>query len=159
RLNVLVNILRKSYAQVFREFEGVLLPLSSEGSGDVKYHLGQRGTYRTAHGKEIEVILSANPSHHEAVDPVVCGMVPGYQDALGDLERKRVLGVLVHGDAAFSGQGVVAETFNMSKLRAFDSGGTVHLVVNNQIGFTAGPIDLRSTYYCTDIAKSVQAPV
>lgn len=159
RLNVLVNILRKSYAQVFREFEGVLLPLSAEGSGDVKYHLGQRGTYRTAHGKEIEVVLSANPSHLEAVDPVVCGMVRGYQDALGDLERKRVLGVLVHGDAAFSGQGVVAETFNMSKLRAFDSGGTVHLVVNNQIGFTAGPRDLRSTYYCTDIAKSVQAPI
>ncbi len=159
RLNVLANILNKSYGQVFREFEGVVLPLSSEGSGDVKYHLGQRGVFETASGKRIEVILSANPSHLEAVDPVVCGMVRGYQDDLGDVDRKRILGILVHGDAAFSGQGVVAETLNMSALDAFTTGGTVHLVVNNQIGFTAGPKDLRSTYYCTDITKSIQAPV
>ncbi len=159
RLNVLANILGKSYGRVFREFQGVVLPLSSEGSGDVKYHLGQRGTFRTAGGRDIEVVLSANPSHLEAVDPVVCGMVRGYQDELEDSARKRVLGVLIHGDAAFSGQGVVAETLNMSALRAYASGGTVHLVVNNQIGFTTGPIDLRSTYYCTDVAKSIQAPI
>ncbi len=159
RLNVLANILGKSYEQVFREFEGVLLSLSSEGSGDVKYHLGQRGIYRTRQGRAVQVVLSANPSHLEAVDPVVCGMTRAYQDALRDTERRRVLAVLVHGDAAFSGQGVVAETLNMSKLRAFSNGGTIHVVVNNQIGFTAGPRDLRSTYYCTDVAKSVQAPV
>ena len=159
RLNVLVNILGKSYAQVFREFEGVLLPLSKEGSGDVKYHLGQRGRYRTRGGDEVEVLLCANPSHLEAVDPVVSGMTRALQDAGGDSERSRVMAVLIHGDAAFSGQGVVTETFNMSKLPAYRIGGTVHLVVNNQIGFTAGPRDLRSTYYCTDNAKGVQAPV
>ena len=159
RLNVLANILGKSYEQIFREFEGVMLPLSTEGSGDVKYHLGQRGSFRTRSGKQIEVVLSPNPSHLEAVDPVVCGMTRALQDARGDGERRRVLAVLVHGDAAFSGQGVVAETLNMSDLRAYTNGGTVHLVVNNQIGFTAGPRDLRSTYYCTDIAKSIQAPI
>lgn len=159
RLNVLANILNKSYEQIFREFEGVVLPLSTEGSGDVKYHLGQRGEFQTATGKRIEVLLSANPSHLEAVDPVVCGMVRGYQDATDDVERRRTLGILIHGDAAFSGQGVVAETLNMSALDAYATGGTVHLVVNNQIGFTAGPKDLRSTYYCTDVAKSIQAPI
>jgi len=159
RLNVLTNILGKSYAQVFREFEGVLLPLSTEGSGDVKYHVGQRGRYTTRDGREIEVVLVANPSHLEAVDPAVCGYVRGYQDELADVDRKRVLGVLVHGDAAFAGQGVVAETLQMSSLPAFRTGGTVHVVVNNQIGFTAGPKDTRSTYYCTDIAKSIQAPI
>lgn len=159
RLNVLANILGKSYDQIFREFEGVLLPLSREGSGDVKYHLGQRGTFRTRTGREVEVILSPNPSHLEAVDPVVCGMVRAMQDAEGDLERKGTLALLIHGDAAFSGQGVVAETLNMSQLRAYSNGGTVHIVVNNQIGFTAGPADLRSTYYCTDVGKSIQAPI
>ena len=159
RLNVLANILGKSYEQIFREFEAVLLPLSTEGSGDVKYHLGQRGVFQTAGGKSVEIYLCANPSHLEAVDPVVCGMTRGYQDAQRDLDRRKVLAVLVHGDAAFSGQGVVAEQLNMSELRAYSNGGTVHIVVNNQIGFTAGPRDLRSTYYCTDVAKSVQAPI
>ncbi len=159
RLNVLANILGKSYAQIFREFEAVLLPLSTDGSGDVKYHLGQRGTYRSRGGSEVEVLLSANPSHLEAVDPVVCGMTRAYQDASGDTDRKKTLAVLIHGDAAFSGQGVVAETLNMSRLPAYRNGGTVHLVVNNQIGFTASPRDLRSTYYCTDVAKSIQAPI
>jgi 2-oxoglutarate dehydrogenase E1 component len=159
RLNVLANILAKSYEQIFREFEGVLLPLSREGSGDVKYHLGQRGTFKTRTGQEVEIILSPNPSHLEAVDPVVCGMVRALQDASGDGERKRTLAVLIHGDAAFSGQGVVAETLNMSELRAYSNGGTVHVVVNNQIGFTAGPRDLRSTHYCTDIGKSIEAPI
>ncbi len=159
RLNVLANILGKSYDAIFQEFEGTQLPLSSEGSGDVKYHLGQKGTFKTRTGKSVEVLLSPNPSHLEAVDPVVCGMVRAFQDELGDSERKRVLAVLIHGDAAFSGQGVVAETLNMSRLRAYGNGGTVHVVVNNQIGFTAGPKDLRSTYYCTDVAKSIQAPI
>ena len=159
RLNVLANILNKSYDRVFREFEGVLLPLRSEGSGDVKYHLGQSGTYTTSKGDQIEVILCANPSHLEAVDPVVCGMVRGYQDRLKDQDRSRVLSLLIHGDAAFAGQGVVAETLNMSNLPANDCGGTIHIVVNNQIGFTAGPKDLRSTYYCTDVAKGIEAPI
>ena len=159
RLNVLANIMGKSHEQIFREFEGGLLPLSTEGSGDVKYHLGQVGIYRTRDGKEVEVSLSANPSHLEAVDPVVCGMTRAHQDAADDAERRKVLAVLIHGDAAFSGQGVVTETLNMSELRAFSNGGTVHLIINNQIGFTAGPRDLRSTYYCSDAAKAIEAPV
>jgi 2-oxoglutarate decarboxylase len=159
RLNVLANILGKSYEDVFSEFEGKLLPLSTEGSGDVKYHLGQRGIFRTQSGAEVEVLLSANPSHLEAVDPVVCGMTRAQQDALGDKERKRVLAVLIHGDAAFAGQGVVAETLQMSELRAYTNGGTIHVIVNNQIGFTAGPRDLKSTHYCSDMAKSIEAPI
>ncbi len=159
RLNVLANILNKSYRKIFGEFEGVLLPDQAEGSGDVKYHLGQRGHHITPDGREIEIILAANPSHLEAVDPVVCGEVRAYQDLDGDFDRKQTLGILIHGDAAFTGQGVVAETLQMSELPAFHTGGTIHLVVNNQIGFTAGPRDLYSTYYCTDIAKAVQAPV
>ncbi|MEM9380057.1 MAG: multifunctional oxoglutarate decarboxylase/oxoglutarate dehydrogenase thiamine pyrophosphate-binding subunit/dihydrolipoyllysine-residue succinyltransferase subunit [Planctomycetota bacterium] len=159
RLNVLANIMGKSHEQIFREFEGGLLPLSTEGSGDVKYHLGQRGIFRARNGKDVEVVLSANPSHLEAVDPVVCGMTRAYQDAMGDSDRKKVLAVLIHGDAAFSGQGVVTETLNMSELRAYSNGGTIHLIVNNQIGFTAGPRDLRSTHYCSDAAKAIEAPV
>lgn len=159
RLNVLANVMGKSHEQIFREFEGGLLPLSSEGSGDVKYHLGQKGIFKTRDGAEVEVVLSANPSHLEAVDPVVCGMTRAYQDAVGDTDRSKVLAVLVHGDAAFSGQGVVTETLNMSELRAYSNGGTVHLIVNNQIGFTAGPRDLRSTHYCSDAAKAIEAPV
>lgn len=159
RLNVLANIMGKSHEQIFREFEGGLLPLSSEGSGDVKYHLGQKGIFRSRDGKDIEVVLSANPSHLEAVDPVVCGMTRAYQDSMKDKERTKVLAVLIHGDAAFSGQGVVTETLNMSELRAFSNGGTVHLIVNNQIGFTASPRDLRSTHYCSDAAKAIEAPI
>jgi 2-oxoglutarate dehydrogenase E1 component len=159
RLNVLANIMGKSYRDIFREFEAVLLPLSLEGSGDVKYHLGQRGSYTTRDGREVEVVLSANPSHLEAVDPIVCGMTRALQDASGDHERRAVLAVLIHGDAAFAGQGVVSETFNMSELRAYGNGGTVHIVVNNQIGFTASPRDLLSTHFCTDVAKGVEAPV
>jgi len=159
RLNVLANILGKSYDSIFKEFEGTKLVDASEGSGDVKYHLGQKGTFQTRSGKSVEVVLSPNPSHLEAVDPVVCGMTRAFQDELGDRERNKVLAVLVHGDAAFAGQGVVTETLQMSRLRGYTNGGTVHLVVNNQIGFTAGPKDTRSTYYCTDVAKSIQAPV
>jgi len=159
RLNVLANIMGKSEEQIFSEFEGVLLPLSVEGSGDVKYHLGQRGTYRTASGEAVEVVLSANPSHLEAVDPVVCGMTRAHQDILGDVDRRKVLAVQIHGDAAFAGQGVVTETLNLSQLDGYTNGGSVHLVVNNQIGFTASPKDTRSTDYCTDAAKAIQAPV
>ena len=159
RLNVLANILNKSYQRIFQEFEGVVLPRSAEGSGDVKYHLGQKGRYRTPSGKEVEVLLSANPSHLEAVDPVVSGMTRGYQDERDAGDRRHTMAVLIHGDAAFTGQGVVAETLQMSGLPAYEIGGTVHLVVNNRIGFTTGPRDLYSTYYCTDIAKSIQAPI
>ncbi len=159
RLNVLAHILGKSHDKIFREFEGVLLPLKNEGSGDVKYHQGQRGVFRTNKGEEVEVILCANPSHLEAVNPVVCGAVRGYQAADGDSERTGTIGILVHGDAAFTGQGVVAENLQMSGLPGFTTGGTIHLVVNNQIGFTAGPRDLHTTYYCTDMAKMVQAPI
>ncbi|MCH2101650.1 MAG: multifunctional oxoglutarate decarboxylase/oxoglutarate dehydrogenase thiamine pyrophosphate-binding subunit/dihydrolipoyllysine-residue succinyltransferase subunit [Planctomycetes bacterium] len=159
RLTLLATLLNRPYEQMFREFEGVLLPGEVEGSGDVKYHLGQRGTYRTPSGKEVEIILAANPSHLEAVNPVVCGQVRAYQDIAGDAERKKTLGVLIHGDAAFTGQGVVAETLQMSGLPGYRTGGTIHLIVNNQIGFTAGPQDLHSAYYCSDIAKMVQAPV
>ena len=159
RLNVLANILNKSYQKVFNEFEGVLLPGQSEGSGDVKYHLGQRGSYTTPDGQKIEVILSANPSHLEAVNPVVCGQVRAYQDLDKDIDRSQTLAILIHGDAAFTGQGVVTETLQMSELPGFAIGGTIHLVVNNQIGFTAGPRDLFSTYYCTDLAKMVDAPI
>ena len=159
RLNVLANILNKSYQKIFSEFEGVLLPGQSEGSGDVKYHLGQRGRYTTPSGQKIEVILAANPSHLEAVNPVVAGQVRAYQDLDHDAERRSTLAILIHGDAAFTGQGVVAETFQMSELPGFAIGGTIHLVINNQIGFTAGPRDLFSSYYCTDLAKMVDAPI
>ncbi len=159
RLTLMGTILGRPYERIFSEFEGSALPEMPEGSGDVKYHVGQRGTYRTPAGQEIAVILTANPSHLEAVDPVVCGMVRAWQDCEGDAERRRTVGILVHGDAAFTGQGVVAETLQMSELAGYRTGGTIHLIVNNQIGFTAGPDDCYSTYYCTDLAKMVQAPV
>jgi 2-oxoglutarate decarboxylase len=159
RLNVLANILNKSYSKIFSEFEGVMLPGESEGSGDVKYHLGAQGVYLTPEGKEVEVVLTANPSHLEAVNPVVAGQVRAYQDSDNDIERKETLGILIHGDAAFTGQGVVSESMQMSDLPAYRVGGIVHIVVNNQIGFTAGPKDLFSTYYCTDLAKMIEAPI
>ncbi len=159
RLNVLTNVVGKSYAQVFREFEGELDPNVPGGSGDVKYHLGATGKYEARGGQTIAVTLAANPSHLEAVDPVVEGIARAKQDRLGDEDRRRVLPVLIHGDAAFAGQGVVAETLNLSELPGYDVGGTVHVVVNNQLGFTTAPDFARSTVYATDIAKAVQAPV
>ncbi|MDA1259189.1 MAG: multifunctional oxoglutarate decarboxylase/oxoglutarate dehydrogenase thiamine pyrophosphate-binding subunit/dihydrolipoyllysine-residue succinyltransferase subunit [Planctomycetota bacterium] len=159
RLALMGTILGRPYERIFKEFEGVALPEMPEGSGDVKYHVGQRGTYTTPGGGEIEVILTANPSHLEAVDPVVCGMVRAFQDREGDAERRQTVGILVHGDAAFTGQGVVAETLQMSELAGYRTGGTIHLIVNNQIGFTAGPDDCYSTYYCSDLAKAIQAPI
>jgi 2-oxoglutarate decarboxylase len=158
RLNVLANIIGKSMAQVFNEFEGVD-PFSAEGSGDVKYHLGASGTRTSTQGNEIAVSVAFNPSHLEAVDPVVEGIVRPKQDRLGDTERERVIPILVHGDAAFAGQGVVAETLNLSQLEGYFTGGTIHLVINNQIGFTTNPDQSRSTSYSTDIARMVQAPI
>jgi len=159
RLNVLANIVGKSYGEIFREFEGDLDPDSVQGSGDVKYHKGATGKFVARSGSELSVTLASNPSHLEAVDPVVEGMVRAKQDALGADHRFDVLSVLVHGDAAFAGQGVVAETLELSQLTGYRTGGTVHVVVNNQLGFTTAPESARSSLYPTDVAKMVQAPV
>lgn len=159
RLNVLSNIIGKSYGQIFKEFDGQLDADSFQGSGDVKYHLGATGTHVAPNGKNVSIALASNPSHLEAVDGVVVGMVRAKLDTLGDTQRKTVLPVLIHGDAAFAGQGVVAETFNMSAVEAYDVGGTVHIVVNNQIGFTTDPKDGRTGKYATEVAKMVQAPI
>ncbi|MGQ7295107.1 multifunctional oxoglutarate decarboxylase/oxoglutarate dehydrogenase thiamine pyrophosphate-binding subunit/dihydrolipoyllysine-residue succinyltransferase subunit [Quadrisphaera sp. KR29] len=160
RLNVLANIAGKSYAQIFREFEGVQDPKSVQGSGDVKYHLGTEGVFTAEDGAETKVYLAANPSHLEAVDPVLEGIVRAKQDRINlGGSRFPVLPVLVHGDAAFAGQGVVAETLNLSQLRGYRTGGTVHVVINNQVGFTTAPASSRSSFYCTDVARMVQAPI
>ncbi|HEY5358739.1 MAG TPA: multifunctional oxoglutarate decarboxylase/oxoglutarate dehydrogenase thiamine pyrophosphate-binding subunit/dihydrolipoyllysine-residue succinyltransferase subunit [Streptosporangiaceae bacterium] len=161
RLNVLANIVGKSYGQIFNEFEGNLDPSSTHGSGDVKYHLGAEGSYRVADGREIRTSLVANPSHLEAVDPVMEGVVRAKQDVLdmGDADGFTVLPVLIHGDAAFAGQGVVAETLELSQLRGYRTGGTVHIVVNNQVGFTTAPESSRSSVYSTDVARMIQAPI
>ncbi|MCR2785270.1 MULTISPECIES: multifunctional oxoglutarate decarboxylase/oxoglutarate dehydrogenase thiamine pyrophosphate-binding subunit/dihydrolipoyllysine-residue succinyltransferase subunit [unclassified Microbacterium] len=158
RLNVLSNVAGKTYGQVFREFEGSVAIGSKSGSGDVKYHLGTEGTFVAEGGKELPVVLAANPSHLETVDGVLEGIVRAKQD------RKPIgtfswLPILVHGDAAFAGQGVVAETLQMSQLRGYRTGGTVHIVVNNQVGFTTLPQDARTSVYATDVAKTIQAPV
>jgi multifunctional 2-oxoglutarate metabolism enzyme len=163
RLNVLTNIAGKTYAQVFREFEGTAIPGSVEGSGDVKYHLGTEGTFISDRGNRTKVTLAANPSHLEAVDPVLEGVVRAKQDRLDrgsdSVNSYSVLPILVHGDAAFAGQGVVAETLNLSQLRGYRTGGTIHVVVNNQVGFTTPPSSARSSVYATDVAKVIQAPV
>ncbi len=159
RINVLANIVGKSLNQIFSEFEGID-PLNSwQGSGDVKYHLGATGTHRSHAGNHVVVSVSPNPSHLEAVNPVVEGIVRPKQDRLGDVKRELVIPLLIHGDAAFAGQGVVAETLNLSQLDGYRTGGTVHLVINNQIGFTTGPAEARSSPYCTDVARTVQAPI
>ncbi len=159
RLNVLANIIGKPLGQIFSEFEGNIDPASAQGSGDVKYHLGASGTHVAPSGNAVAVSLAANPSHLEAVNPVVEGMVRAKQDNLADTDRSRFLPVLIHGDAAFAGQGVVAETLNLSQLDGYTTGGTLHVVINNQIGFTTLPDDSRSTAYATDIARMVQAPI
>jgi 2-oxoglutarate dehydrogenase E1 component len=159
RLNVIAHVVGKGAAQIFREFEGELDPATVQGSGDVKYHLGAEGTYEAPSGRRVAVRLAANPSHLEAVDPVVEGMARARQDSMGDTARERVLPLLLHGDAAFAGQGVVVETLNLSELKGYRTGGTVHVVVNNQIGFTTGPADARSSLYATDVAKAVRAPI
>ncbi|HEY4377316.1 MAG TPA: multifunctional oxoglutarate decarboxylase/oxoglutarate dehydrogenase thiamine pyrophosphate-binding subunit/dihydrolipoyllysine-residue succinyltransferase subunit, partial [Acidimicrobiales bacterium] len=159
RLNVLANIVGKSYDQIFKEFEGYLDPESIQGSGDVKYHLGQTGKFTSRTGATIPVELAANPSHLETVDPVVEGMVRAKQDVINDPGAFSVLPILVHGDAAFAGQGVVAETLNFSTIKGYRVGGTVHLIINNQLGFTTAPDSARSSEYCTDVAKMIEAPI
>ncbi len=159
RLNVLANIVGKKYSQIFREFEGNIDPRTVQGSGDVKYHLGAEGAFEAAAGQHIKVSVAANPSHLEAVDPVLEGIARAKQDVLDRGADYPVLPLLVHGDAAFAGQGVVAETLNLSQLRGYRTGGTIHLVVNNQVGFTTSPGSSRSSLYCTDVARMVQAPI
>jgi len=159
RLNLLANIVGKSYRQIFREFEGDIDPSTTQGTGDVKYHLGAAGKFVGRSGVSLPVTLASNPSHLEAVNPVVEGMVRARQDLIDDPEAFSVLPVVIHGDAAFAGQGVVAETLNLSALRGYRVGGTIHVVVNNQLGFTTAPAEARSSVYATDIAKMVQAPI
>ena len=160
RLNVLANILHKPYAMIFNEFEDNIRPDPYGGDGDVKYHRGFSSDYTTTSDAVIHISLTANPSHLEAVDPVVEGRTRAKQRSRNDTaERKKVLPVLIHGDAAFAGQGLVAETFNLSQLKGYATGGTVHIVVNNQIGFTTLPGEARSTRYPTDVAKMVEAPI
>jgi 2-oxoglutarate dehydrogenase E1 component len=160
RLNVLANLAGKSYAQIFREFEGNQDPRSVQGSGDVKYHLGTEGSFRAPDGSETKVYLAANPSHLEAVNPVLEGITRAKQDRINKGEGGfTVLPVLMHGDAAFAGQGVVAETLNLSQLRGYRTGGTIHVIVNNQVGFTTSPASSRSSFYCTDVARMIQAPI
>jgi 2-oxoglutarate decarboxylase len=160
RLNVLANIAGKSYAQIFREFEGKADPNSVQGSGDVKYHLGTEGEFVSEAGARTKVYLAANPSHLEAVDPVLTGIVRAKQDRLNlGGEAFTVLPILLHGDAAFAGQGVVAETLQQSQLRGYRTGGTIHVVINNQVGFTTAPSSSRSSVYSTDVARMIQAPI
>lgn len=158
RLNVLTNIAGKTYGQIFREFEGTQDPKTVQGSGDVKYHLGTEGTFTSMTGKEVAVYIAANPSHLEAVDGVLEGIVRAKQDRTGD-GRFGVLPILVHGDASMAGQGVVYEQLQMSQLRAYKTGGTIHVVINNQVGFTTPPTEARTSVYSSDVAKTIQAPV
>src|SRR5689334_3272475 len=161
RLNVLANIVGKPYEKIFSEFEGHLDLKSAHGSGDVKYHLGQTGKFTTPDGEHATTVsVTANPSHLEAVNPVLEGIVRAKQDRIDlKLEGYTVLPLLVHGDAAFAGQGVVAETLNLSQIPGYRTGGTVHVVVNNQVGFTTAPEYSRSSVYSTDVARMIQAPI
>ena len=159
RLNVLANVMGKNYEQIFKEFEGHISTESVQGSGDVKYHLGAQGTYTSAAGNEIAIELAANPSHLETVNGVVLGMVRAKQDKIEPPFAFSVLPLLMHGDAAFAGQGIVAEGLAMSDISGYRVGGTIHLVVNNQIGYTTAPKYARSSMYATDVAKTVQAPI
>jgi 2-oxoglutarate dehydrogenase E1 component len=159
RLNVLTSIMRKSFDQLFEQFSENYLPDTVAGDGDVKYHLGYEAVLSTTSGKKVEVRLAANPSHLEIVNPIVEGKARARQRVRDDFERRRVLPLLVHGDAAFAGQGVVAETLQFSQLPGYRTGGTLHIVINNQIGFTTLPSDARSTRYCTDVAKMIEAPI
>ena len=161
RLNVLTNVAGKTYGQVFREFEGNTDTKTVQGSGDVKYHLGTEGVFTSAEGNTVAVSLAANPSHLEAVNPVLEGIVRAKLDVLDAIPREQypVLPILIHGDAAFAGQGVVPEVLNMSQLRGYKVGGTINIVINNQVGFTTPPGESRSTVYSTDVAKAIQAPI
>jgi 2-oxoglutarate dehydrogenase E1 component len=159
RLNVLSNIMGKSYEAIFSEFEGHVDPNTVQGSGDVKYHLGATGKYESAAGVDIPIELAANPSHLETVDPIVMGIARAMQDQINPPGAFSVLPLLIHGDAAFAGQGIVAECLAMSDISGYRIGGTIHLIINNQIGFTTSPQFARSSIYCSDVAKTVQAPI
>ena len=159
RLNVLANIAGKSYGQIFQEFEGNYADNAVHGTGDVKYHLGTQGLFTNDAGNSTKIYLAANPSHLEAVNPVLEGIVRAKQDQLNVEKAYSVMPILIHGDAAFAGQGVVSETLNLSLLKGYRTGGTIHIVVNNQVGFTTSPHASRSSTYSTDIAKMIQAPV
>lgn len=159
RLNVLANIVGKSYAQIFREFEGNVDPREVQGSGDVKYHLGAEGQFKALSGNTVLTSVAANPSHLEAVNPVLEGITRAKQDILNRSSEFPVLPVLLHGDAAFAGQGVVFETMQMSQLRGYRTGGTIHVIVNNQVGFTTSPVSSRSSLYSSDVAKAIGAPI
>jgi 2-oxoglutarate dehydrogenase E1 component len=159
RLNVLANIIGKPYTEIFTEFEENYLPNSMAGDGDVKYHVGFSSDRVSAQGNKIHVSLTPNPSHLEAVNPVVEGRVRAKQQFFGDRAHVQAMALLIHGDAAVAGQGLVAETLNLSQLEGYRTGGTVHVVINNQIGFTTSPTDARSTRYCTDVAKMIEVPI
>ena len=160
RLNVLANVLDLSYETIFTEFEGNFLPDSVQGNGDVKYHRGYSSTCTTPSGRPVRLSVTANPSHLEVVYPVVQGRVRAKQRQRQDLnQRKRVLPLVIHGDAAFSGQGIVAETLQLSQLQGYETGGTVHIIINNQIGFTTSPTEGRSSPYSTDVARMIEAPI
>jgi 2-oxoglutarate dehydrogenase E1 component len=159
RLNVLANIMAKSPRQIFREFADLDPDLYVGGRGDVKYHLGYSSDWQTQSGRKIHLSLCFNPSHLEFVNPVALGRMRAKQDRAGDLERKRGMVVLIHGDAAFAGEGVVQETLNLSQLDAYTVGGTLHIVINNQIGFTTSPSQTKSSVYATDVAKMLQSPI
>jgi 2-oxoglutarate dehydrogenase E1 component len=159
RLNVLAHVLKKPVTKIFGEFEGFLDPTMAQGSGDVKYHLGYDSEYITVKGQRVGVSLAYNPSHLEAVDPVVEGRVRAMQDKLGPEGKHKIVPLIIHGDAAFAGQGMVAETLNLSGLEGYGTGGSIHLIINNQIGFTTSPRDARSTPYCTDVARMLGVPI
>ncbi|HEB91106.1 MAG TPA: 2-oxoglutarate dehydrogenase E1 component [Deltaproteobacteria bacterium] len=159
RLNVLVNVLGKSYESIFSEFEDSPDVDAPFGSGDVKYHKGFSSDRRVQTGERVHLTLTSNPSHLEAVDPVVEGRAKAKQVRAGDADGESIIPIIIHGDAAFAGQGIVAETLNLSQLVGYCTGGTIHIVVNNQIGYTTTPAEARSTLYCTDVAKMIQVPI
>ena len=159
RLNVLTNYIGKSHVHLFRDFTEGYLPDNSYGDGDVKYHLGYHKTHTTIKGKKVDLHLAYNPSHLEAVNAIVSGSARARQDEKGNNSTKKVLPLVIHGDAAVIGQGIVAELMNLARLKGYTTGGTLHIVINNQIGFTTNPIDARSTPYCTDFAKVIEAPI
>ncbi len=159
RLNVLANIMAKTLEDMFTEFEPNYQPNTVEGDGDVKYHKGYVSKYHTRSGRSVNLTLADNPSHLEAVCPVVQGLVRAHQTMRQDIDRRRIVPILVHGDASFSGQGIVSETLNMSQLKGYKTGGAIHVIINNQIGFTTNPDESRSTVYCSDVARQILAPV
>lgn len=159
RLNVLANVFGKTYEFIFHEFSENYIPDTPFGDGDVKYHLGFDSEIDTTSGEKVEIRLAANPSHLEAVNPIVEGRARARQRIRSDFERKKVLPVLLHGDAAFAGQGIVSECLNLSQLKGYTTGGTLHYIINNQIGFTTDPSEARSSRYCTDVAKMIEAPI